>query len=87
MRAFCTLLGLGGLLFCHLHEKYIKVMHQLYRAAAGDPNRFYVNYLSGSGAWGTSKRTVGIIMADFPGESLIANIIANNHHVLHDLGK
>jgi len=136
-----------------LHEKYIKVMHQLYRAAAGDPNRFYVNYLSGSGgafpyfvasghvspatdaprlstglvsvgdvawytsfprttcvlglctisfegtnvltrddlkglnAWGTSKRTVGIIMADFPGESLIANIIANNHHVLHDLGK
>ncbi|MBC3422671.1 MULTISPECIES: hypothetical protein [unclassified Pseudomonas] len=31
-------------------------------------------------------RTVGIIMADFPGESLIANIIANNHHTLHDLG-
>lgn len=136
-----------------LHEKYIKVMHQLYRAAAGDPNMFYVNYLSGSvGAFpyfvasghvshgtdaprlstglvsvgkvdwyarfprttcvlrvctisfegtnvltrddlkglneiGTSKRTVGIIMADFPGESLIANIIANNHHVAHDLGK
>ncbi|BBH43780.1 phosphatidylinositol-specific phospholipase C [Pseudomonas sp. KU43P] len=136
-----------------LHEKYIKVMHQLYRAAAGDPDRFYVNYLSGSvgafpyfvasghvspatdaprlatglisvgdvawytsfprttcvlrvctisfegtnvltrddlkelNAMGTSKRTVGIIMADFPGESLIANVIANNHHVVHDLGK
>lgn len=30
-------------------------------------------------------RTVGIIMADFPGDSLIANIIANNHHKPHDL--
>lgn len=135
-----------------LHDKYIKVMHQLYRAAAGNPHTFYVNYLSGSGgafpyfvasghvspgtdaprlstglvsvgdiAWytsfprttcvmrictisfegtnvltrddlkklneaGTAKRTVGIIMADFPGESLIANVIANNHHVAHDLG-
>lgn len=34
-----------------------------------------------------TKRTVGIIMADFPGESLIANIIANNHHPAHDLGR
>ncbi|MFK3774352.1 phosphatidylinositol-specific phospholipase C [Pseudomonas sp. NPDC089406] len=33
------------------------------------------------------RRTVGIIMADFPGESLIANIIANNHHPTHDLGR
>jgi hypothetical protein len=43
--------------------------------------------LKGLNEWGTGKRTVGIIMADFPGESLIANIIANNHHVVHDLGK
>ncbi|MBH3426971.1 phosphatidylinositol-specific phospholipase C [Pseudomonas alkylphenolica] len=33
------------------------------------------------------RRTVGIIMADFPGESLIANIIANNHHPAHELGQ
>lgn len=36
---------------------------------------------------GPLLRTVGIIMADFPGESLIANIIANNHHAAHDLGR
>ncbi|MFJ4346084.1 phosphatidylinositol-specific phospholipase C [Pseudomonas sp. NPDC089401] len=136
-----------------LHEKFMKVMRQLYRGAAGDPGKFYVNYLSGSGGSfpyfvasghvlpgtgaprlstglvtlgdddryprfprttclgrlctisfegtnvltrddlkslndsGTSRRTVGIIMADFPGASLIANIIANNHHVAHDLGQ
>lgn len=34
-----------------------------------------------------SVRTVGIIMADFPGESLISSIIANNHNPTHDLGK
>ncbi|MCE7762233.1 phosphatidylinositol-specific phospholipase C domain-containing protein [Pseudomonas putida] len=136
-----------------LHDKYIKIMHQLYRAAAGDPKTFYVNYLSGAvgafpyfvasghvspatdaprlstglvsagdvawytafprttcllglctisfegtnvltrddlkglNAMGTARRTVGIIMADFPGDSLIANIIANNHHARHDLGR
>ena len=135
-----------------LHDKYLKVVRQLHRAASGDPRQFYVNYLSGSvgsfpyfvasghvspatdaprlstgllsfvgNAWypkfprttclmslctisfegtnvltrdeldelnraGGSKRTVGIVMADFPGESLIASIIANNHHVAHDLG-
>ncbi|MBV4505124.1 phosphatidylinositol-specific phospholipase C [Pseudomonas sp. BW13M1] len=136
-----------------LHEKYLKIRRQLHRAAAGSPDTFYVNYLSGSvGAFpyfvasghvsagtgaprlstgllalddvdwypyfprttclgklctisfeGTNtlarddiedlngpdptRRSVGIIMADFPGESLIANIIANNHHPTHDLGR
>ncbi|RWU26663.1 phospholipase [Pseudomonas alkylphenolica] len=135
-----------------LHEKYLKIRRQLHRAAAGDKNMFYVNYLSGSFGsfpyfvasghsssgtdaprlstgllalgevdWypffprttcvlrvctisfegtntlarddindmngpGPTQRTVGIIMADFPGESLIANIIANNHHPAHELG-
>ncbi|MDU9402060.1 phosphatidylinositol-specific phospholipase C [Pseudomonas sp. zfem004] len=136
-----------------LHEKYLKVRRHLHRAAAGSPDTFYVNYLSGSVGsfpyfvasghvspgtdaarlstglialgevdWypffprttcamrvcsisfegtntlarddikdlngpGPTQRTVGIIMADFPGESLIANIIANNHNSTHDLGR
>lgn len=35
----------------------------------------------------TQVRTVGIVMADFPGDSLIESIIRNNHRRGHDLGR
>jgi 1-phosphatidylinositol phosphodiesterase len=126
-----------------LYRKWEQVRNQLYRAKDGDPDTFYLNYLSGSGGsfpyfvasghsnpgtsaprlstgrttpgWRSSypdfprvncfigictiafegtniltrnriiqingareKRTVGIIIADFPGDGLIQEIINNN---------
>lgn len=92
--------------YSSLDGKFEKIRAQIEKARKGDPEQFFINYLSVGAAWDqrpykaasgpdgmntltrnylrdhprqfSNQRSVGIIMADFPGTDLIKYIINDN---------